>query len=47
MELLMQQTIFTILTNEKARTPEALIANLDKDFRVGAPWLPGIILATS
>jgi hypothetical protein len=34
----MQDTLFTILTNEQARNRAAIIASLDKKFSVGAPW---------
>lgn len=34
----MQQTIFALLTNEQARTAQAVEASLDKEFAAGAPW---------
>jgi hypothetical protein len=34
----MQQTIFAILTNEKARSAKAIETSLDEEFIVGAPW---------
>lgn len=34
----MQQTIFTLITDETLRNPEAITAALDEEFSVGAPW---------
>lgn len=34
----MQQTIFTILTDKKARNIAILEKILDKEFTVGVPW---------
>jgi hypothetical protein len=34
----MQQTLFAILTDEQARNPEAIEANLERELILGAPW---------
>jgi hypothetical protein len=34
----MQNTIFNILTNKRARKAKIIVANLDREFVVGAPW---------
>ena len=34
----MQQTIFALLTDERARNANAVKVNLDKEFAAGAPW---------
>ncbi len=35
----MEQTIFTILTNKKARQPKVLKSSLNKGLTLGVPWL--------
>lgn len=34
----MQEALFTLLTNEEARTLSAIEANFDRDTIAGAPW---------
>lgn len=40
----MQQTLFAILTNEHARTLEAIEENLDKTIILDAPWFSKIFI---
>jgi hypothetical protein len=40
----MKETIFTILTNKRARNTTIVTASLDKEFAVGAPWFSKIVL---
>jgi len=34
----MQQTLFAMLTDEQARSHEAIEASLNQEFMVGTPW---------
>lgn len=35
----MQKTIFDVLTDKKARGAKVVNTKLDRNFRIGAPWL--------
>ncbi len=35
----MEQVIFTILTNKKARQPKIVKSSLNKGLMLGVPWL--------
>ena len=43
----MQHTLFTILTNKKARGKRAIAASLDKEFTAGVPWWSETVSSTS
>jgi|GEM_PF-4467408 len=40
----MQQTLFAILTNEQARTHEAIEENLNKTIILNAPWFSKVFI---